>query len=182
MNINEKKSGIAKHGGMEIPDELTNKYPLITKENRYRYLGLHIYEVNENSENEEFIITKINETHNELEPLDVNNRTIIKCINTQVMGQIRYYIGSVIFTVGCLESVDIIIRRWLKNKDYIHINQNVHRLYIKENVFGSWLISARDLQLKTLVKLYLEEKEREVDEIFRRSNEMLEDKRIQEHC
>ena len=110
MNINEKKSGIAKHGGMEIPNELTNKYSLITKENRCRYFGFHIYEVNENSENEEFIITKINETLNELEPLDFNNRTIIKCINTQVIGQIRYYIGSVIFTVGCIESVDIIIR------------------------------------------------------------------------
>ena len=114
---------------------------------------------------------------NELEPLDLDNRTIIKCINTQVIGQIRYYIGSVIFTVGCMESVDIIIRRWLKNKDYIHINQNVHRLYLKENVLGSGLISARDLQLNTLLKLYLEEKEREVDDIFRKLNEMLEDKK-----
>ena len=93
------------------------------------------------------------------------------------MGQIRYYIGSVIFTVGCMESVDIIIRRWLKNKDYININQNVHRLYLKENVLGSGLISERDLQLQSLVKLYLEEKEREVDDIFRRSNEMLEEKK-----
>ena len=74
-----------------------------------------------------------------------------------------------------MESVDIIIRRWLKNKDYIHINQNVHRLYLKENVLGSGLISARDLQLKTLVKLYLEKK-REVDDVFRKSNEMLEEK------
>ena len=43
MNINEKKSGIAKHSGMEIPSELTNKYPIINKENKYKYLGLHIY-------------------------------------------------------------------------------------------------------------------------------------------
>ena len=46
MKINERKSGIAGHGKIEIPAELTEKYPIINKENKYKYLGLHIYEVN----------------------------------------------------------------------------------------------------------------------------------------
>ena len=54
MKINQNKSGMAGHGKIEIPVELTNKYPIINKENKYKYLGLHIYEVNENNENEEF--------------------------------------------------------------------------------------------------------------------------------
>ena len=67
MNINEKKSGIAKHCCMEIPSELTNKYPLITKENKFKYLGLHIYEVNENNENENFIMERITKTQDDME-------------------------------------------------------------------------------------------------------------------
>ena len=74
-----------KHSDIENISEFVSSH-------RYKYLGLHIYEVNKNEENEEFIIKKINETLNELEPLDLNNKTIIRCINTQVMGQIRYYI------------------------------------------------------------------------------------------
>ena len=59
MKINQKKSGIAGHGKIEIPVELTNKYPIINKENKYKYLGLHIYEVNKSIDNENFIIEKV---------------------------------------------------------------------------------------------------------------------------
>ena len=59
MKINDKKSGISSHGNIFIPNNL-NKYPRITKDNKYKYIGLKIYEINENNENEEFIIEKIN--------------------------------------------------------------------------------------------------------------------------
>ena len=111
MKINEGKSGITGHGKIEILAELTEKYPIINKENKYKYLGLHIYEVNENNENENSIIERITKTLDNIEPLDLNNKTIIKCLNTQIMGQIRYYIGSVIFSTHCMERIDLTIMK-----------------------------------------------------------------------
>ena len=112
IKINDKKSGISSHGNIIIPESL-NKYPRITKDNKYKYLGLKIYEINENKENEEFIIEKINNGLEIIKKLNLNNRTTIKCINTQIISIIRYYIGLVVFTVQCLERIDKIIRKCL---------------------------------------------------------------------
>ena len=57
--------------------------------------------------------------------------------------------------------------------DYLHINQNIHRPYLNDKYFGSSLISARDLQLKTLVKLYREIYDRSEDDIYKQTNEMI---------
>ena len=84
MKINESKSGIAGHGKIEIPAELT-KYPIINKENKYKYLGLQLYEVNKSIDNENFIIEKVMKTLEEIKDLDINNKTTIKCINIQVI-------------------------------------------------------------------------------------------------
>ena len=59
MKINQNKSGIAGHGKIEIPAELSEKYPIINRENKYKYLGLHIYEINKSIDNENFIIEKM---------------------------------------------------------------------------------------------------------------------------
>ena len=41
--------------------------------------------MNENNENENFIIERITKTLDDMEPLDLNNKTIIKCLNVQVI-------------------------------------------------------------------------------------------------
>ena len=43
MKINEKKSGYAVHGNIEAPKSITEKYPQVTKENKYKYLGMKIF-------------------------------------------------------------------------------------------------------------------------------------------
>ena len=54
MKINEKKSGYAVHSNIEAPQNIKNIYPEVTKKNKYKYLGMKIYEVNDNIENENF--------------------------------------------------------------------------------------------------------------------------------
>ena len=46
MKVKENKIGITGHNNIKIPLNLINKYPAINKDNLYKYLGLHIYEVN----------------------------------------------------------------------------------------------------------------------------------------
>ena len=58
------------------------------------------------------------------------------------------------------------IRKYLRNMDYWHIKQNIHRLYLPEKYFGSKLINMRDLQLKTIIKLYRERKYRESNDLY----------------
>ena len=58
MEINPKKTGIATHKGIVIPNEL-DKYEKIRNENKQKYLGLYIFEVNENKINEAMIIEKV---------------------------------------------------------------------------------------------------------------------------
>ena len=73
-----------------------------------------------------------------------------------------------------MERIDLMIRKWLRSKDHLHTNQNIHRLYLGNEMLGSGLISARDLQLKTLVRLYRESKNRKEHDTFREVNEMME--------
>ena len=49
------------------------------------------------------IIKKVKEITNELEKIEFNNKTIIRCLNTQIASLVRYYIGSIYFTIGCLK-------------------------------------------------------------------------------
>ena len=92
MKINPKKSGISTHNGMEVAQELTDNYPIINKENKYKYLGLQIYEENNNKENEGIIIEKIMNTLKIIKNMELYNRNTIKMINTQVINQIRYLV------------------------------------------------------------------------------------------
>ena len=119
MKINEKKSGYAIHGNIEAPKNIIDKYPRVTKENKYKYLGMKIYEVNENIENENFILEKIIKSINEIKKLETNNKTLIKCINTRIMSQLRYFIGPIIFSVNCLNKIDGLIRKMLFEMDFI---------------------------------------------------------------
>ena len=48
MKINEKKSGITIHNNMNVNKSLLDKYPEVTKQDKYKYLGLKIFEINEN--------------------------------------------------------------------------------------------------------------------------------------
>ena len=113
MKINEKKSGYAVHGNIISPQSIKDKYPEVTEDNKYKYLGLQIYEVNKDKFNEEFIVGKISKNLEEIKKLDLNNKTTIKCINTQIMSLIRYFIGSIIFSIGCLNKIDTLIRKAL---------------------------------------------------------------------
>ena len=137
-----KKSGITIHNNMEVNKELIDKYPMVTKENKYKYLGLKIYEVNNNIDNEEFILGKITETLEIIKKLELNNRNTIKCINVQVMSQIRYFIGAVIFTVRCLDKIDKLVNKILKEMNYRNNKQNIERLYVNDEYFGNNLMSA----------------------------------------
>ena len=103
------------------------------KENKYKYLGMKIFEVNENIENEEFILEKIIKSINDIKKLELNNKTLIKCINTQIMSQIRYFIGPIIFSVKCLNKIDGLIRKALYEINFIKKCQSSQRLYLKEN-------------------------------------------------
>ena len=66
-----------------------------------------------------------------------------------------------------MTEIDNLIRKHLREVDYLHINQNVHRLYLNENYLGNGLISVRDMQLVTMVKLYREIKHREENDIYK---------------
>ena len=166
-----KKSGITIHNNMNVNKELIDKYPLVTKGNKYKYLGLKIYEVNNNIDNEEFILSKITETLEEIKKLELNNRNTIKCINVQVMSQIRYFIGVVIFTVKCLNKIDMIVRKTLKEMNYRSSKQNIERLYLSEKYLRNNLMSARDIHLRCLIKIYKEIKEREKEDYLRETDE-----------
>ena len=50
---------------------------------------------------------------------DLKNKTLIKCINTQIMSQIRYFIGPIIFSVRCLNKIDGLIRKALYEINFI---------------------------------------------------------------
>ena len=152
---------------MEVNKELIDKYPMVTKENKYKYLGLKIYEVNNNIDNEKFIIGKITETLEEIKKLELNNRNTITCINVQVMSQIRYFIGVVIFTVKYLNKIDMIIRKTLKEMNYRNNKQNIERLYLTEEYIGNNFMSVRDIHLICLIKIYKEIKEREKEDYLR---------------
>ena len=89
-----------------------------------------------------------------IKKLELNNRNTIKCINVQVMSQIRYFIGLLIFTVGCLNKIDVQVRKTLKELDYRNEKQSIQRLYLDERYMGSKLMSARDIHLRTLVSIY----------------------------
>ena len=154
MKINEKESGYAVHGNIIAPQSIKEKHPEVTEDNKYKYLGLQIYEVNKDKFNEEFIISKITKSIEEIKKLDLNNKTTIKCINTQIMSLIRYFIGPIIFSIGCLNKVDTLIRKALYEMDYMKKYQCGQRLYLKEDYLGGSLISARDMHLKTLINIY----------------------------
>ena len=175
MEINPQKSGIAAHKGIQIPEEL-NKYTRITEENKYQYLGLHLFEANEREINDEMILDKVKERLKELKLLELNNKTTIRCLNTQVIGQVRYYVGSVVFSCGCVDEIDNEIRKYLREVDYLHKGQNAHRIYLDETRLGSGLISVRDMQLITLVKLYREMKHREEEDIYKRVDNVINKK------
>ena len=78
MKINEKKSGYAVHGNIIAPQSIKEKYPEVTEDNKYKYLGLQIYEVNKDKFNEEFIIGKVTKSIKETKKLELNNKTTIK--------------------------------------------------------------------------------------------------------
>ena len=148
----------------------------ITNENKYKYLGLYIFEVNERKINDEMIIEKVKERLEELKLLELNNKTTIRCINTQVVGQVRYYVGSVVFSCECVTEIDNLIRKHLREVDYLHINQNIHRLYLHKTYLWNGLISIRDMQLMTLVKLYKEMKHREENDICKGIDNVINNK------
>ena len=79
IEINPKKTGIAARKGIEVSNELS-KYEKITNENKYKYLGLHIFEVNERKINDEMIIEKVNQRLEELKSLELNNKTTIRYV------------------------------------------------------------------------------------------------------
>ena len=139
MKINDNKSGIAGHNKISIPAELSSKYPEITKENKYKYLGLCNYEINTNKQNEEFIIGKIMKTLEELKEYDLNNKSTIKCINVQIMSQIRYYIESIEFSIECLNRIDIMIRKFLREVNYMHITQKCPQIILKRRHVRKWV-------------------------------------------
>ena len=136
----------------------------------------YIFEVNERKINDEMIIEKVIQRHEELKSLELNNKTNIRYINTQVVGQVRHYIRSVVFSCECVTEIDNLIRKQLREVDYFHINQNIHRLYLDETYLGNGLISVRDMQLMTLVKLYREMKHREENDIYKRINNVINNK------
>ena len=113
MRINEKKSGYVVHRNVIAPQSIKEKYPEVTEDNKYKYMSLQIYEVNKDKFNEEFIISKITKNIKEIKKLDLNNKTKIKCINTQLISLIRYFIGPIIFSIGCLIKIDTLIRKAL---------------------------------------------------------------------
>ena len=76
-----------------------------------------------------------------LKEIDLNNKSTIKCINTQIMSMLKYYNGSVVFSINCLERIDTIIRKYLREVNYLHITQNIHWLYLRDKYLGSGLIS-----------------------------------------
>ena len=55
---------------------------------------------------------------------------------------------------------------------YITI-KNIHILHLNDKYFRSSLISARDFQLKTLIKLYRGIYDRSEDDIYKQTNEMI---------
>ena len=63
-----------------------------------------------NEINDKLIIKKVIEVLDKLKDIDLNNKSTIKCINTQIMSMLRYYIGSVVFSINCLERIDTIKR------------------------------------------------------------------------
>ena len=68
------------------------------------------------------------------------------------------------------------IRKYLREDDYLHINQNIHRLYLNETYLGNGLISVRDMQLMTIVKLYREIKHKEENDIYKRIDNIINNK------
>ena len=68
------------------------------------------------------------------------------------MSQIRYFIGAVIFTVRCLDKIDKLVRKTLKEMNYRNSKQNIERLYVSDEYLGSNLMSARDIHLRCLIK------------------------------
>ena len=75
-----------------------------------------------------------------IKKLELNNRNTIKCINVQVMSQIRYFIGPVIFTASCLNKIDVQVRKTLIEMDYKNEKQSIQRLYLNEKYMGSKLM------------------------------------------
>ena len=122
------------------------------------------------------VIEKVKERYEELKLLELNNKTTIRCINTQIVGQVWHYIWSVVFSCECVTEIDNLIRKHLREVDYLHINQNIHRLYLGENYLGNGLISVRDMQLMTWVKLYREMKHREENDIYKRIDNVMNNK------
>ena len=66
------------------------------------------------------------------------------------------------------------IRRFVREVNFMHITQNAHRLYLKEDMLGSGLISVRDIQLKCLIKLYREVIQREDNNEYKETEEMID--------
>ena len=161
---------------MKENKELIDKYPMVTKENKYKYLGLKIYEVNNNIDNEEFIYNKISETLEIIKKLELNNKNTIKCINVQVMSQLRYFIGPVVFTIQCLNKIDKLVNKTLKEMNYRNEKQSTERMYLSNKYLGGNLMSARDIHLRCLIKLYKEIKEREKKDTLKEIDDELNNK------
>ena len=109
-----------------------------------------------------------------LKKLELNNKTLIKCINTQIMSKIGHFIGQIIFSVKCLNKIDGLIRKALYEINFIKKCQSSQRLYLKENYLCANLISARDIHLKTLIILYRNMKERNKEDMIRKVTEEIE--------
>ena len=89
------------------------------------------------------------------------------------MSQLRYFIGPVVFTIQCLNKIDKLVNKTLKEMNYRNEKQSTERMYLSNKYLGGNLMSARDIHLRCLIKLYKEIKEREKEDYLKETDEQI---------
>ena len=73
----------------------------------------------------------------------------------------KIFYRSLTFTIKCLNKIDMIVRKSLKEMNYRNSKQSIEKLYVSEKYLWNNLMSNIDIHLRCLIKIYKEIKERE---------------------
>ena len=142
LELNHEKCGLCLGSGATAPDNM-KKIPVVTEDNCYKYLGVHMASKVEHKKNVEEILISCGRKLDAIKQLELSSFNMIRTINSDVIGKMKYGCEVINWSIESLEKLNKMVRNTLRSARLIPHSFNKARLYSPVDQLGLGVLDAR---------------------------------------